>query len=76
MTALITGHPISSMKSRLAAAVDLAGGQRAWCRRHGVSQADVSLALSGKKDPVPESIINALGFIVQPVCVAVRGQNQ
>ena len=75
MTRQILGRPISSMKSVLADAVEMAGGQRAWCRKTGNNQADVSLALSGKKDPVPASIINYHGYDVQEVCVPVKGQN-
>lgn len=72
----ITGRPISSMKSVLEDAVSLAGGQRAWSRKTGINQADVSQALNGKKDPMPESIINALGYVVQTVCIPMRGQNR
>lgn len=62
--------PISKMRDRLRDAVEMAGGQRAWARQTNIPQPVISDVLSGKIDPPPESVINALGYIVQePMCV-------
>ncbi|MBM9401581.1 helix-turn-helix transcriptional regulator [Gluconacetobacter azotocaptans] len=74
MTRLITGRPIADMKSVLADAVDLAGGQRAWSRKTGISQTEISLIINGHRAP-SEAIANALGYVVHQVCVPVWGQN-
>ena len=72
----MTPFPVSEIRSRLADAVELAGGQSAWSRKTGVSRSVVSEVLSHKRD-IPESIINALGYIVVPMCVpAKRGMNR
>ncbi|ANA14852.1 helix-turn-helix domain-containing protein [Acetobacter pomorum] len=64
------------MRNRLADAVELAGSQTAWARKAGVSRSIVSEVLSQKRD-IPESIINALGYIVRPMCVPARkGMNR
>lgn len=70
--------PISKMRDRLQDAVDMEGSQRAWSRRTGIPQSVISDVLSGKIDPPPESVINALGYIVQePMCVPFnRGKNR
>lgn len=74
MTHQIAGRPISEMKSILADAVEMAGGQHAWSRKTGISQTQISLTLAGKRDP-SEAIINALGYVVRPVFIPVKGQN-
>lgn len=70
--------PISKMRERLAEAVELADGQRKWSRKTGIPQSVVSDVLSGKIETPPESVINALGYIVlEPMCVpAKRGMNR
>ena len=70
--------PIRKMRELLAEAVELAGGQRKWARKTGIPQSVVSDVLSGKISPPPESVINALGYIVlEPMCVpAKRGRNR
>ena len=70
--------PISKMRELLAEAVELADGQRKWARKTGIPQSVVSDVLSGKINPPPESVINALGYIVlEPMCVpAKRGKNR
>lgn len=70
--------PISKMRELLAEAVELADGQRKWSRQTGIPQSVVSDVLSGKINPPPESVINALGYIVlEPMCVpAKRGKNR
>jgi hypothetical protein len=45
----------------LRAAVAEAGGQAAWARAHGITQAAVSLTLSGHRQPGPQ-ILAALGL--------------
>ena len=67
----MTAFPVSEIRERLAEAVDLAGGQSAWARKTGVPRSTVSEVLSQKRD-MPESIINALGYIVMPMCVPAR----
>jgi len=71
----ITGRPIAAMKSVLADAVDLAGGQRAWARKTGISQTDVSLTLNGHRE-ISQPILNALGYVTQTVCIPMQGQNR
>ena len=39
------------------------GGQRAFAKRHLLPESTVSAVLTGGRD-VPESIVNALGFVV------------
>ena len=70
--------PISKMRELLSEAVELADGQRKWSRKTGIPQSVVSDVLSGKINPPPESVINALGYIVlEPMCVpAKRGRNR
>ncbi|WP_308718975.1 hypothetical protein [Komagataeibacter xylinus] len=74
MTHQITGRPIAEMKSVLADAVELAGGQHAWSRKTGIPQSVVSLTLSGRRD-VSENIVNALGYVTRTVCLPMKGQN-
>ncbi|MCG4254235.1 hypothetical protein K6W37_10090 [Acetobacter senegalensis] len=65
------------MRSRLADRVDLAGGQRALSRKIGIPQPVISKVLSGAAETIPESLINALGYIVRPMCVPARkGMNR
>ncbi|ATJ92652.1 hypothetical protein CIW82_13520 [Acetobacter tropicalis] len=65
------------MRSRLADRVDLAGGQRALSRKIGIPQPVISKVLSGATETIPESLINALGYIVRPMCVPARkGMNR
>lgn len=72
----MTPFPVEEIRSRLADAVELAGGQSAWARNAGVPRSTVSEVLSHKRD-MPESIINALGYVVRPMCVpARRGMNR
>nr|WP_279184704.1 hypothetical protein [Acetobacter syzygii] len=72
----MTPFPVEEIRSRLADAVDLAGGQSAWARKTGIHRTTVSEVLSQKRD-IPESIINALGYIVRPMCVPARkGMNR
>lgn len=70
--------PISKMRELLADAVEMEGSQRAWARRTGIPQSVVSDVLSGKIETPPESVINALDYIVlEPMCVpAKRGRNR
>ncbi|WP_238703921.1 helix-turn-helix domain-containing protein [Acetobacter pomorum] len=72
----MTPFPVEEIRNRLADAVELAGSQTAWARKAGVSRSIVSEVLSQKRD-IPESIINALGYIVRPMCVPARkGMNR
>ncbi|MCC6105921.1 hypothetical protein [Acetobacter sp.] len=72
----MTPFPVEEIRNRLADAVDLAGSQSAWARKTGISRSIVSEVLSQKRD-IPESIINALGYIVRPMCVPARkGMNK
>ncbi|KXV70992.1 hypothetical protein AD952_11130 [Acetobacter cerevisiae] len=65
------------MRQRLADRVDLEGGQRALSRKIGIPQPVISKVLSGASETIPESIINALGYIVRPMCVPARkGMNR
>lgn len=50
------------MRERLASACQEAGGQRAWGRKHGVSQGQISDVLAGKQELSP-AMANALGFL-------------
>lgn len=70
--------PISKMREILADAVEMEGGQRAWSRKTKIPQSVISDVLSGKIETPPESVINALGYIVlEPMCVpAKRGRNR
>lgn len=73
----MTPFPVEEIRSRLADRVDLAGGQRALSRKIGISQPVISKVLSGASETIPESVINALGYIVVPMCVpAKRGMNR
>lgn len=74
MTHQITGRPITEMKSVLADAVELAGGQHAWSRKTGIPQSVVSLTLNDQRE-VSESIVNALGYVTRTVCIPMKGQN-
>lgn len=72
----MTPFPVEEIRSRLADAVGLAGSQSAWARKTGIPRSIVSEVLSQKRD-IPESIINALGYIVRPMCVPARkGMNR
>lgn len=72
----VTGRVITSMKSLLAEAVEMEGGQRAWSRKTGINQAKISQALSPNGCPT-EAMMNALGYSVIPVCVPARkGMNR
>ncbi|PYD78196.1 hypothetical protein CFR80_16865 [Komagataeibacter oboediens] len=62
------------MKSILADAVELAGGQHAWSRKTGIPQSVVSLTLNDQRE-MSESIVNALGYVTQTVCIPMKGQN-
>ncbi|NHN93769.1 hypothetical protein GVI59_17830 [Acetobacter sicerae] len=65
------------MRARLADRVELAGGQRELSRQIGIAQPVISKVLSGRGDTIPESLINALGYFVQPMCVpALKGMNR
>ncbi|MEE8663477.1 MAG: helix-turn-helix transcriptional regulator [Acetobacter sp.] len=65
---------IDAMRKVLADAVDLAGGQHAFSRKTGIHQPTIAKMLSGERS-ISESAINALGYVVQPVCIPMRGQN-
>lgn len=68
--------PVEEIRDRLADAVELAGSQSAWARKTGIPRSIVSEVLSQKRD-IPESIINALGYIVRPMCIPARkGMNR
>lgn len=72
----MTPFPVDEIRNRLADAVELAGSQSAWARKAGIPRSIVSEVLSQKRD-IPESIINALGYIVRPMCVPARkGMNR
>ncbi|MFT8367525.1 MAG: hypothetical protein ABF646_02110 [Acetobacter papayae] len=72
----MTPFPIEEIRARLADAVQMAGSQSAWARKAGVPRTTVSEVLSHKRD-IPESIINALGYIVRPMCLPARkGMNR
>jgi len=62
------------MRSVLADAVDLAGGQRAWAAKTGIQQSIISETINGKRE-VSEPIINALGYVVQTICIPMRRLN-
>lgn len=72
----MTPFPIEEIRARLADAVQMEGSQSAWARKTGIHRTTVSEVLSRKRD-IPESIINALGYIVRPMCVPARkGMNR
>ncbi|MCW2264134.1 putative transcriptional regulator [Gluconobacter cerinus] len=71
--------PITEVKSLVADAVELAGGQRALARRRGVSQSDISQALNGGRKDARNRVLNALGYsVVTPpeYLVPMWGQNR
>lgn len=73
----MTPFPVDEIRQRLADRVDLEGGQRALSRKIGIPQPVISKVLSGASETIPESIINALGYIVRPMCVPARkGMNR
>lgn len=73
----MTPFPLSKFRSRLADRVELAGGQRELSRQIGIAQPLISKVLSGKAETIPESLINALGYFVQPMCFPARkGMNR
>lgn len=74
MSQNITGRPIATMRSILADAVEMAGGQNAWARKTGIPQSVVSETLNERRE-VSESIVNALGYVTQTVCIPMKGQN-
>ncbi|GBQ10402.1 hypothetical protein AA14362_2540 [Acetobacter cerevisiae DSM 14362] len=73
----MTPFPVEEIRQRLADRVDLEGGQRALSRKIGIPQPVISKVLSGSSETIPESVINALGYIVRPMCVpALKGMNR
>ncbi|MFT8718789.1 hypothetical protein [Acetobacter sp.] len=73
----MTPFPVEEIRSRLADRVELAGGQRALSRQIGIAQPVISAVLSGQRETIPESLINALGYCVRPMCVpALKGMNR
>lgn len=69
--------PVEEIRNRLADRVELAGGQRELSRQIGIAQPVISKALSGRSETIPESLINALGYYVTPMCVPVlKGMNR
>ena len=63
-----------SMRAKLADAVEMAGGQAEWARKHGFSAAFVCQMLSGQKE-VSINAINALGYVRREIYIPVKGQN-
>lgn len=63
-------RPLTSedVLARLRAACDGAGGQRAWSRRHGLSQTHVSQVLSGDKR-ITDRVARPLGLSERTVWV-------
>ncbi|OUJ10322.1 hypothetical protein [Acetobacter sp. DsW_059] len=73
----MTPFPVEEIRERLADAVEMAGGQRALSRKISIPQPVISKVLSGATETIPESLINALGYIVLPMCVPARkGMNR
>ena len=69
-------HPLPFAASRtiLAEQVELAGGQAAWARKHGIPRSVVSETLARRREP-SEVVINALGYVVRPMLIPMKGQN-
>lgn len=70
--------PIANSQSIIVDAVEMAGGQRALARKIGLSQSDISQALSGSPADIPDRVFNALGYFVrtEKYLVPMKGQNR
>jgi hypothetical protein len=66
--------PFASARTILAEQVELVGGQARWAAKHGICRSVVCDILSGRKDP-SEAVINALGYVVRPMLIPMKGQN-
>ncbi|NHN85782.1 hypothetical protein GOB93_14190 [Acetobacter musti] len=65
--------PISfdSMRKVLRYDVAGSGGQSAWAQKHGICVSTVCEILNNKREPT-EAVINALGYVVRPMCFPVK----
>lgn len=62
----------NEMRVELRRQMDADGGCAAWCRKTGVSETTVSLAINGHRG-IPETIANAMGFISEKTFRKIRG---
>ncbi|HXT81353.1 MAG TPA: hypothetical protein VN702_17440 [Acetobacteraceae bacterium] len=53
---------LADIYSNLRSACEASGGQRAWARKHGISEQYVSDVLSARRDPGGK-ILTALGYV-------------
>jgi hypothetical protein len=53
---------VKTLRGMLSQRCEMAGGQSAWAKRHGIPPSVVSETIHGKRDPSP-AVLNAMGLM-------------